>query len=53
MEAAGDYNTYRVEDSAVLSSGRLTPTDVFQRGEGVRIVLRNRAKLAFKRGGCQ
>ena len=48
-----DSGTYRVEDSVVLSSGRPTPTDVFRRGEGVGIVLRNRAKLAFERGGCQ
>ena len=46
---------YHVGDAMVLSSGRPTPVDGenFRRGEGVAIVVRGRALVAWRAGGCQ
>ena len=45
--------TYRVNGAIVLSSGRPCPTENFQRGEGVGIILRGRAQRAFDARGAQ
>ena len=45
--------TYRVNGALVLSSGRPHPTENFQRGEGVGIILCGRAQRAFDAGEAQ
>ena len=44
---------YEVNDSVILTSGRSTPAqgEKVQRGEGVALVLRGLALVAWRRGG--
>ena len=47
--------TYKVSDSMILTPGRRTPIEgeCAQRGEGVALVLRGKALVAWRRGGQQ
>ena len=47
--------TYKVSDSLILASGRRTPSEAerAQKGEGVALVLRGKALVAWRRGGQQ